>query len=70
MRSDRPKRVQKPRFDIQGAKHPKAFLTEQQVRQIRALRGKQTQKSIAAEFGVAQMTICNIQLRRSWNRLV
>lgn len=40
-------------------------LSPQQVREIRALRGV-SQRDLARRFGVHQVTISNIQTRRSW----
>lgn len=52
-----------------GERHGMAVLTEDQVREIRALRGSEPQASLAARFGVAVSTICVIQKRRSWTHL-
>ena len=51
-----------------GERHPKAKLTLQQVRSIRA--DKRSQVKIAAEHGVGQATISSIQLGKSWKHEV
>lgn len=48
-----------------GRSNPSAKLTEDEVRQIRASVG-QTQRALAARFGVTQPQICAIRLRKSW----
>jgi len=52
-----------------GIKHPKAKLTEEQVRQIRA-SADETQKCLAEEFGVSQTAISLIIQRKNWSWLV
>lgn len=44
----------------------KAVLTEQQVREIRALRGVKRQIDIAEEYGVGASTVSMIQARKIW----
>ncbi len=44
-------------------------LTEDQVRQIRALRGAYKGYVLAEMFGVDKATICEIQLRKTWKWL-
>ena len=41
-------------------------LTREKVEQIRALKGKKTQREIAAQFGVADATIRDIYSGKSW----
>jgi hypothetical protein len=55
--------------DNRGQRHAMSKLTESDVRQIRALRGKLRQKDIAAQFGVARPTVAEIHLRRTWSWL-
>ena len=51
-----------------GIKHPKAKLTEEQVRQIRARAGE-SRTVLAEEYGVHIMTISHIILRKRWAHL-
>ena len=44
-------------------------LTEDQVREIRALNGVQSNRSIAKQFEVSRSAIDNIQLRKQWSWL-
>lgn len=43
-----------------------AKLTENGVREIRRLAGSETQRSIAARFGIDQSTVSDIVRRKSW----
>lgn len=52
-----------------GAANGNAVLTEQQVLEIRALKGKYTQKIIAADFGVCRQIVSLIQRREAWGWL-
>ena len=52
-----------------GEKHPLSKLTEKQVKEIRALKGRTTQRSIAAMFGVSVGHINNIMQRRTWKHI-
>lgn len=49
-----------------GARNPAAKLSEEDVRQIRALRGIVPQKELAHNFGVWQSHISAIQLGKKW----
>jgi hypothetical protein len=49
-----------------GSRSPVAKLTEENVRAIRALKGKMTQKEIGAMFGVTQGAISYIHCGRGW----
>ena len=51
---------------IRRARHPMAKLTEDQVAEIRAMRGKVLQQVLADKFGVTRSNICVIQRGRSW----
>jgi DNA-binding transcriptional regulator YiaG len=51
-----------------GIKHPKAKLTEEQVRQIRARVGEK-QRVLAEEYGVSRETISLISSRKVWAHL-
>lgn len=44
-------------------------LSEQDVREIRALRGMVTQLELAARYRVHQVTISEIQLRKTWRHV-
>jgi hypothetical protein len=52
-----------------GEKHGRAKLTEGEVREILALRGKLLQKEIAERFGVGRWVIQYILSGRSWNHV-
>ena len=49
-----------------GVGSPRATLSDEQIRQIRDLRGKLPQREIAAMFGIAGPTVSKIQLRHRW----
>jgi hypothetical protein len=49
-----------------GERQYSAKLTERNVREIRRLRGRETQSSLAARFGVTYQTVSDIQLRKKW----
>lgn len=53
---------------LDGANNMHAKLTEQQVIEIRALRGKTTQREASERYGVSQTAICAIFNRRTWKR--
>ena len=52
-----------------GEAHGNAKLTEEQVREIRSLRGIVSQRRLAIRFGVAHGQINNIQHGRGWAHL-
>lgn len=54
---------------IRGEAHYAAILTEESVREIRSLAGVKQQKEIAAEFGIATTTVCNIIHGHSWRHV-
>lgn len=49
-----------------GVKNTSAKLDEAKVLEIRALRNSVTQRYLAAQFGVTQRTISEIQTRKTW----
>jgi DNA-binding transcriptional regulator YiaG len=49
-----------------GERNGSSRLSEDQVREIRSLRGRVSQRKIAQTFGIAQMTVSDIQRRKSW----
>jgi DNA-binding XRE family transcriptional regulator len=49
-----------------GHRHGAAKLTEAEAREIRRLRGAETQTSLAARFGVTFQTISDIQRGKRW----
>lgn len=51
---------------FRGERHAKAKLTEENIRQIRALRGTIPARQIAQRYGVARTTISQILTRRNW----
>lgn len=52
-----------------GIKHPMSKLTEENVREIRNLKGKIVQKEIARKFNVSEATISQIYHRLIWSHL-
>lgn len=52
-----------------GQRLGRSGLSESDVLQIRALRGKLLQREIAETFGVDTVTVCNIQRRKTWDWL-
>lgn len=52
-----------------GDRNAQAKLAIEQVKEIRALRGVETQKSLAARFGIAPTTVWDIQVGRKWSWL-
>lgn len=52
-----------------GAKCRSTKLTEDQVKEIIAIKGKGSQKSIAERFGVAQSVISRIQSGKNWRHV-
>lgn len=52
---------------VKGVQHPKAKLTEDDVRTIRSMRG--TLREAATRFGVSQTTISDIRSRRCWSHI-
>ena len=57
---------------LRGEDHGSHILTEQQVLAIREAysEGNVFQKDLAAKYGVSQVTISNILVRRTWTHLV
>lgn len=49
-----------------GERCGRAKLTEAAVREILAMKGKETQREMAARFGVATKSISSIHIGRSW----
>jgi hypothetical protein len=54
---------------VRGEAHHQAKLTEGEVREILALRGKLSQREIAKRFGVSQVNVGLILNGRSWNHV-
>lgn len=52
-----------------GADSPNAKLTEDQVREIRRLRGSKSQSEVAKRFGVSKTGVWNIWARKSWSHV-
>lgn len=52
-----------------GERHFSSKLTEESVREILSLKGKETQRAMAARFGVTHQTIHNILRGRIWSWL-
>jgi hypothetical protein len=53
--------------DMRGERHVNAKLTEKEVREIIALKGKERQEDTAQRYGVKQAHISSIQVGRSWS---
>jgi len=54
---------------FQGTEHGGAKLSDDQVREIRRLRGVMTQSRLAVRYGVSRQLISQIQLRQGWRHL-
>jgi hypothetical protein len=52
-----------------GERVPSAKLTAEQVREIMASAGADTQRAIAARFGIHQSTVSDIARRKRWGHL-
>jgi hypothetical protein len=55
--------------DNRGEKHGCAKITQSDVLEIRALRGKMTQRDIAEIFEISPAYVCALQARRTWDWL-
>lgn len=51
---------------LRGEQMPSSVLTEADVRAIRALRGAVSQATLAKRYGVHQVTISEVQTRKTW----
>lgn len=73
LRYDTPKGNQADRIKhgtaARGEKGPKARLTVEAVKAIRAARGLRTQAALAAEYGISKNHVCNLQKRHRWAHL-
>lgn len=54
---------------LRGNTNPSARLTEDEVHQIRALRGHKSRRELAAKFGVSMATIKAVHNRHNWGWL-
>lgn len=54
---------------LPGEAHPSATLSDEQVREIRALRGTVSQLEVANRFGLSQSHVSAIQLGKSWRNI-
>jgi len=52
-----------------GEAHFSAKLTNEQVLEIRSLKGRETQPALARRYGVCRATIDNIQRRVNWKHI-
>lgn len=52
-----------------GERHGQSKLTEADVREIRSLKGKETQRAIAKRFGISRPNVSNIQRGWKWSWL-
>ena len=56
--------------DMRGERHPKAKITEAQVREIRAaVASGETMRSVGSRYGLTSMTVADIHHRRSWKHI-
>lgn len=55
---------------ISGERNPNAELTDEDVREIRSLKGKMFQRDIAAKYGVSQPVISDILNGKMWKHLL
>lgn len=58
--------LKRPVRDMSGSKNPRAKLTDAQVAEIRALKGKLTQKALAERFRVSKATIFYVLKGEHW----
>lgn len=56
--------------DNRGEKHPLVKLSEDDVRNIRALKGKMLQKEIAALYGIGRVQVSRIHNGQRWQYLI
>lgn len=54
---------------LHGERHPNSKLADNEIREIRSLRGSLPQRVIAERFGVDQTTVSNIQVGKTWRCL-
>lgn len=54
---------------VRGEQHSSNKLAEQEVREIRALRSRFSQRRLAALYGVNKTTVYEIQARKSWKHV-
>jgi hypothetical protein len=54
---------------LEGERLPHSKLTEQQIREIRSLKGCMYQRDIAKKFGIAQGHVCRILNNVAWKHL-
>lgn len=47
-------------------RHPKARITENDVREIRSSRGAVSRKALSIKYGLGEVAISHIQTRRNW----
>lgn len=52
-----------------GETHPSSVLSAEQVKEIRALRGKALQKDIACFYSVGQTVVSAVQRRKTWRHV-
>ena len=52
--------------EVRGSNVPQSKLVDNQVREIRSLKGLMSQSAIGAKFGVSQTLVCRIMRREVW----
>lgn len=60
-------RIKRPDMGMKGTAHPKAKLTDEQVRAIRKAQGRLV--DLAAQFGVSIAVISKVRLRQLWRHI-
>lgn len=68
-RGERHPLVKNPELAARGEYNGSAKLTESKVRELRLLRGVRSQRDLAAEYGIDQTTVSDIQLNKSWKHI-
>ncbi len=54
---------------LRGTAHANSRFTEEQVREIRALKGKEKTRDTAKRYGCSQYAVCCIQNRKYWKHV-
>lgn len=53
-----------------GSANSKCKLTEEQVKEIRQMKGIVLQKDLAQKYGISQSSVSAIQMQKTWGWLV
>lgn len=57
------------KISVKGEKHGQSKLTDAQILEIRALKGKLFQREIAEIYGVSKTLISNVHSRKTWKHI-